>query len=173
MNAMHKIGFLMSLFILTLGFSQCTSPKVIMKIAHTIEVSKTQAYYQKWVAGVRGGGSGTNLYVNKSLVKNKELITAYFKGKSVKFDAITENSNIFIARFKGDANQGYDLNMEAEAINEYGNTTPVKKDSIPFKLANNDAVVSYLDNKVLKFIKLKSIPEKEMLAYPSTHRNQR
>ena len=144
-----------------------------MEVTKTIELSKestSEVYYQHWVAGVRGGGSGTNLFVSKTLFENKELITAYFKGKSVNFDPIHENSNVFIARFKGEANQKYDLNMEAEAINEYGNKTPMKKDSIPFNLAINDAVVSYSENNVLKYIKFKNVPQKEMLAFPSAPR---
>jgi len=164
----------MSLFVLILGFSKCTTTKDTMKIAQSIdlsEASKTQAYYQHWVAGVRGGGSGLDLYIHKSVVKNKKLITAYFKGKSVKLDPIVESSNVYIARFKGESNQRYDLNMEAEAINEYGNTPPIKKDSIPFNLATNDAVISYLENNTLKYLKLINIPEKEMLAYPSAPRN--
>jgi len=174
MNALHRMGFLIPLFILTLGFSQCTSTKETLKITQTIElskVSKTQVYYQNWVAGVRGGGSGMDLYISKSVVGDKKLITAYFKGKSVKFDPMVENSNIYIARFKGEANKRYDINMEADAINEYGNTIPVNKDSIPFKLAPNDAVVSYLENKALKYLKLINIPKKESLAYPSAPRN--
>jgi len=144
-----------------------------MEITKTIEVSKestSEVYYQNWVAGVKGGGSGTNLFVSKAIVKNKELITAYFKGRSVGFDPIHENSNVFIARFKGEANQRYDLNMEEEAINEYGNRTPTKKDSIPFNLAINDAVVSYLENNRLKYIKFTNVPQKEMLAFPSAPR---
>ena len=163
----------MSLSALTLSFSQCTSAKKTLEIAKTIEVSKESAsevYYQNWVAGVRGGGSGTNLFVSKTIVKNKELITAYFKGKSADFDPIHENSNVFIARFKGVANQRHDLNMEAQAINEYGNKAPLKKDSIPFNLAINDAVVSYLDKNVLKYIKFKNVTQKEMLAFPSAPR---
>jgi len=145
-----------------------------MNIAQTIELSelpKNQVYYQNWVAGVKGGGSGTDLYINKSVVGDKKLITAFFKGKSVKFAPVVESSNVYIAHFKGDANQVYDINMEADAINEYGNKAPVKKDSISFDLATNNAVVSYLENNTLKYLELINIPEKEKLAYPSAPRN--
>ena len=168
------MGLLTFLFVLTVGFPQCTSIKGTMSIAETIElseVSKTHVYYQSWVAGVRGGGSGIDLYINNSVVGGKKLITAYFKGRSVEFSIKANNSNIYIAHFKGEANQRYDLNMEAEAINEYGNKVSVKKDSIPFKLANNDAVASYLENNTLKYLKLLNIPKKESLAYPSAPRN--
>ena len=168
-----QLGVFLSLSVLTLSFSQCTSTKNSMEASKTIELTKestSEVYYQNWVAGVRGGGSGTNLFVSKTLVENKELLTAYFKGKSADFDPIHEHSNVFIARFTGEANQRHDLNMEVQAINEYGNKAPLKKDSIPFNLAINDAVVSYLENNVLKYIKFKNVPQKEMLAFPSTPR---
>ena len=170
----QKLGVFLSLSVLTLSFAQCTSTKKTMEITKTIELTKesiSEVYYQKWVAGVRGGGSGIDLYINKSVVGDKKLITAYFKGKSVKFNSIAMNSNVYIAHFNGEANQKYDLNMEADAINEYGNKIPTKKDSIPFKLAINDAVVTYLENNTLMYLKLLNIPKKETLAYPSAPRN--
>jgi len=174
MNKIYRMGLLMTLFVLTVGFPQCTSTKDTMKLTQTIElseVSKTAVYYQNWVSGIKGGGSGMDLYINESVTGNKKLITAYFKGRSVEFSPKADNSNVYIAHFKGESNQKYDLNMEAEAINEYGNTNPVKKDSILFKLTINDAVVSYLENDSLKYLKLLNIPKKESLAYPSAPRN--
>lgn len=145
-----------------------------MEITKTIELTKesvSKVYCQSWVAGVRGGGSGIDLYINKSVVGNKKLVTAYFKGKSVKFNPIPVNSTIYVAHFKGDANQRYDLNMEADAINEYGNKAPIDKAAFPFKLESNEAVVSYLDNTKLKYLKLINITKKESLSYPSAPRN--
>lgn len=145
-----------------------------MEIGRTIELSKgsiTDVYYQGWVAGVRGGGSGTDLYISKSVVGNKQLVTAYFKEKVIDFDTTTKESNMYIARFKGKANQAYDTNMEAEAINEYGNKIPLDKVEFPFKLGPNEAVVSYLENKKIKYLKLINISNKESLAYPSAPRN--
>jgi hypothetical protein len=170
----QKLGIFSSLFVLTLSFSQCASTKKTIEITKTIELSKessSEVYYQNWVAGVRGGGSGTNLYISKSVVENKELITAYFKGKEVVFDTLIKGSKMFIARFKGDANQIFDMEMNADAINEYGNKAVVEKTDFPFNLEPNDAVVSYLENNTLKYLKLINIPKKESLAYPSAPRN--
>jgi len=170
----QKLGVFLSLSVLTLSFAQCTSTKKTMEITKTIELTKesiSEVYYQKWVAGVRGGGSGTDLYISKSAVDNKQLITAYFMNKVVDFDVTTKESSMYIARFKGAANQIYDTNMESEAINEYGNKAPVEKTQFPFKLSTNEAVVSYLENNVLTYLKLTNIPKKESLAYPSAPRN--
>jgi len=174
MKLLQKIGFSVFAFMLTLSFSQCTSTKKTMKIGRTIELTKesnTEVYYQSWVAGVKGGGSGINLFVSKSVVENRQLITAYFKGKVVDFDHVEEGENMYIARFKGEANQVNDINMEAEGINEYGNKAPAEKKDFPFKLAFNEAVVSYLENNTLKYLKLINIHKKELLAYPSAPRN--
>ena len=174
MILLQKIVFSVFVSIITLSFSQCTSTKKTMEIGITIELSKesiTQVYYQNWVAGVRGGGSGTDLFISKSVVGNKQLVTAYFKENIVDFDTTTNESSMFIARFKGKANQIYDTNMNAEAINEYGNKVPVNKVEFPFILRSNEAVVSYLENKKLKYLKLINISKKESLAYPSAPRN--
>lgn len=173
MKLQHAIGFSVLVFALTLGFSQCAGTKNTMKISDTILISKamqSQVYYQSWVAGVRGGGSGTDLYVSKSAVGNKELLTAYFNGNTVDFDPLIGKSQVYIARFKGSANRFKDQVMSADGVQEHVNKVPVKKDSIPFKLGVNEAVVSYLENKKIKHIKLTNIIKKEMLAYPSAPR---
>lgn len=170
----QKLGILLSLSALTLSFSQCTSAKKTMEIKKTIKLSNksnSEVYYQNWMAGVRGAGSGTDLYISKSAVDNKQLITAYFMNRVVDFDVTTKESSMYIARFKGAANQIFDTNMEAEAINEYGNKAPVEKTQFPFKLVANEAVVSYLENKKIMYLKLTNISKKESLAYPSAPRN--
>lgn len=173
MKVQKIIGFSTLVFALTLGFSQCNGAKNVIMISETVTISKalkTQVYYQNWVAGVRGGGSGTDLYVSKSAVVNRELVTAYFRNKEVKFEPLNNNTSVYIARFKGDANQLQDKIMNADGMQEYGNKAPVKVDSIPFVLGVNDAVVSYLENNSMKYLKLVNIPEKPMLAYPSAPR---
>ena len=174
MKLLQKIGFTVFVSILTLSFSQCTSVKKTMEITKIIELPKeltTDAYYQNWVAGVRGGGSGTNLYINKSVVGNKQLIAAYFKEKIVDFEPVTKMGDVYVARFKGKANQIYDMEMNADGINEYGNKAPIEKKDFPFKLAPNEAVVSYIENNIVKYLKLINISKKESLAYPSAPRN--
>ncbi len=174
MNFFQKLGVLLSLSALTFSFSQCASAKKTMEITKTIELSKkssSEVYYQSWVAGVRGGGSGTDLYISKSSVGNKELITAYFMKKIVAFDTLTKGSKMFIARFKGEANKIFDIEMNADAVNEYGNKVLAEKTDFPFNLKPNEAVVSYLENKKIKYLKLTNISKKESLAYPSAPRH--
>jgi len=155
---------------LVLSFSQCSSTKKKIKISDTISVSKalqSEVYYQSWIAGVRGGGSGIDLYISKAAVEDKELITAYFNEKMIDFDSVTKESNMYVARFKNEVNQINDINMDADAINEYGNKVPVKKINFPFSLEFNEAVVSYIENKKTYYLKVINISKKETLAYPS------
>jgi len=164
----------MFVFIVTIGFSQCVSSEKVMKITDTIQLSKeslSKVYYQHWVAGVRGGGSGTNLYVSKSAVGNKQLVSAYFKGKVIDFDPLIKGGNVYVAYFKGTSNLIHDIKMHSDTANEYGNNVPPKKKEFPFKLEANEAIISYLENDEIRYLKLTNIPEKESLAYPSAPRN--
>ena len=38
----------------------------------------TQAYFQKWVAGVKGGGSGTNVHITLTAIKEELKIEEIF-----------------------------------------------------------------------------------------------
>ena len=170
MKLLEKTSLILFVFILQLCLSQCNSTKNTMDMTETIDSSKglnSVIYYQNWVAGIEGGGSGTDLYINKELVAGKELKTAYFKGRIVDFDSSVNQSNFFIARYKGNTNWKKDKNMDADTIKEYGNEAPVDASEFPFNLASNEAMVSYYENGIIKYLKLTNITKKASLAYPS------
>jgi hypothetical protein len=60
--------------------------------------------------------------------------------------------------------------MDHDALKEAVNTPPVK---IPFTLKEDDAVLSYIENNELKFFKISALPEKPLIAYPSSNRNNK
>ena len=65
-----------------ISFSQCSTAKKFQKTS-PFEIG--DVYYQHWVAGIQGGGSGINLFI--PLVSNPNNIvldSIYFKGKQVK-----------------------------------------------------------------------------------------
>ena len=41
----------------------------------------------------------------------------------------------------------------------------------PFELLNDEAVISYLENDIMKYLKLTNISQKESIPYPSAPRN--
>jgi hypothetical protein len=64
-----------------------------------------QASFETWVAGVRGGGSGINFYVDLKTPLNKEieLKKVIFRGYEAIFEKI--DALHFIARIKTEGNQ--------------------------------------------------------------------
>lgn len=171
MNLVYKYRFFFYLFFV---FVHCKSSKEHIKISNEISVTTKDlslVYYETWIAGIQGGGSGTNLFVSKSVLTNKKLISAYFRGKVTDFEVLKPSSVYYIGRFKEEANLKRDLNMDNDVIKEYGNKAPMISLYFPFELLSDEAVVSYLENDIMKYLKLTNISQKESIPYPSAPRN--
>ncbi len=167
----HNIRILLLVFLACI-FIQCNITKSRSKITKII-VSKTttnpKVYSQTWVAGIRDGGSGVNLFIEKSVLGDIIPVQIYFKKEVVN---VEESLNMYVARFKTPINQPKsstinDYNMSNNPKDEYGNKVLKISTKPIFKLANDEAVISYLTNDELQYIKLIKIPEKKALAYPS------
>lgn len=161
------------LFVMLTSFTQCTSSKKISDVNDNQEAYKLEenasftlgeTYFQSWVAGVKGGGSGIHMYINVlTNTNNVVLDSVYFKGLTAKVE-ISKMGHI--ASFKTKANQKEDIVMSNNNNAEYGNQIPIKQ-SFPFELKNNEAVISYTENATLKYLLIKNIKEKSRIEYPS------
>ena len=126
------------------------------------------ATYQKWVAGINGGGSG--IYVDLTLtskqgdVKMKEI---YFNGTSAPLTAIGNGDLQYTASFKTDLNSGDSTIMDSDPIKEAQNTPPEK---FPFELADNEAILNYDYKGKTGFLKIE-MTRKESISYPGTNPN--
>jgi len=148
------------------SFSQCSSAQKLQKEA---PVKLGTAYYQYWVAGIQGGGSGINLFIpteNPSL-KNIHLDSVYFRGKVSKLEFKPNNPSLFIGRFTSLGNQRKDIIMSNKPNAEYGNELPKLKEKIPFDLKENECVVSYIEDDKIKYFQIENIVEKQPELYPS------
>ena len=148
------------------SFSQCSSAQ---KLQREAPVKIDNAYYQHWVAGVQGGGSGINLFIpteNASL-KNILLDSVYFRGNVSRLEVKPNNPTLFIGRFSTRGNQKKDVIMSNEPGAEYGNEIPKKTTKVPFELQENECVVSYKEDDETKYFKIQGIIEKQPLHYPS------
>lgn len=123
-------------------------------------VAITDAYYQRWVGGVQGGGSGTGLYftIDKSLPSDVVLYQLYFRGQKDSIKKIDETN--FFASFRGTANWVRGDETKTSDV------TPIKIE-IPVEIKEDEALIEYSQNKTKKYIKITNLVEKEMLAYPS------
>ena len=152
------------LSILVIGSASCTSSKSLAKpilVIAPIEFDKP--YFQAWIAGVQGGGSGINLFL-PTKETYIELDSVYFRGMVSKLK-IYESG--YVARFKTNLNQGRDLIMSAEEYAEYANTLPDKKTAQWFDIDDNTCVLSYKDEGTIKYFLINNLEEHPTIPYPS------
>lgn len=138
--------------LLGLIFISCGSTNIIA------QDNIQSASYQGWVAGVRGGGSGINFYVEltSELPSNIELKRLIFKGYEVSF---TKQDNLhFQAMIKTPGNQ---QKIEGDDSQTY--TSP--KNALT--LADNEAILIFLKDGKEYQQKITNVTEKPALEYPS------
>ena len=123
-----------------------------------IKESAIVASYQGWVAGVRGGGSGINFYIDlkSELPANIELKKLIFRGYEVPFEK--QDNLHFQAMIKTPGNQE---KIEGDDTQIY--TSP--KNALT--LADNEAILIFLKNGKEYQQKITNVTEKPALEYPS------
>ena len=127
----------------------------------------SQAYFQKWVAGVQGGGSGTNLHITLSNIKEDITIEEMFFGdKIAKANKNPQNVDLYSANFLNDTNR--DIIMDGNAIKEAKNKIPKVS---PFILSENEVVLSYSLKGDVYYYKISNLIEKPIIAYPGSNPN--
>lgn len=163
---MKLLKIIKSLFFLfiSVSFFQCSSGQ---KLQDTAPFKAKDVYFQSWVAGIKGGGSGINIFIPITFQQEKvALDSVYFRGKVAKLEADIKN-NLFIGRFQGETNQQKDLIMSGDSKDEYANRLPDKENTFPFQLNSTDCVVSYIENDIIKYFKIDNIVEKQAQYFPS------
>lgn len=118
-----------------------------------------ESYYQSWVAGVKGGGSGLNIHLTleRKLNKNLEIKGIYFKQHYCNLTVQKENK--YSGYILTDQNRYQNSIVPSQASKEKETT------KIPFILEGNDAVLVYLENKKTRYLKL-ILRKKEMEFLP-------
>lgn len=126
---------------------------------------KSPAYFNTYVAGAPGGGSGVEFYLEiQELPAGITLEKVYFR-KSV--GKLMRGSGNYVARFRTDQGKNRDLVMSSNLEEEAVNTPPVVTNTFPFTIDQNEAGLQYRENGTLKYAILTSIEERESIAYPS------
>ena len=114
-----------------------------------------QAYYEKWVAGVRGGGKGMNFYLDlkSAFPKNTQLKKLIFRGYEVDF--IKQDELHYKASI-----------ITTDISEENPNQTVLASPQVKSKLKDNEAFFLFeMDGRSAqqKYI---NVIEKAMLLYP-------
>ncbi|MFY7987942.1 MAG: hypothetical protein ACOVNP_03600 [Flavobacterium sp.] len=143
-------NYILILFLILV--TSCSSQDKIIK------ESAIAASYQTWVAGVRGGGSGINFYVDlkSELPFNVELKRVIFRGYEVPFEK--QDDLHFFANIKTEANQQKFDGDDSQVF-----TSP--KNALT--LAENEAVLIFAKNGKEYNQKISNVIEKPSLEYPS------
>lgn len=107
-----------------------------------------ESYYQSWVAGVRGGGSGLNIYLTleNSSTKNIQLDGIYFKDSYCKLKSLGDQK--YQCSILMNENRKTNFLKTPIAID----TSGIQKN--PFTIEGDVAVVVYLENTKRKYVKI-------------------
>jgi len=144
-------------------FTQCATGQKIDKAA---PVTFKSPYFQKWIAGIQGGGSGFTVYLPLHHESDVELNEIYFRGKKVEI-LLRSDKPVYVGRYTDPNSVKRDMVMSGDPKEEFKNQVPVIEDKIPFELKGNECVIGYTKNGKKGYFKLDSLEEKELLAYPS------
>ncbi len=127
------------------------------------------AYYQDWIAGVEGGGAGTNIFINfKSIDENVVVQNIYFQNQKLEAKTSQQNLNIVSGHLINVKNKG--VIMDSDPMKEATNTVNEK---FPFQLKENEAVLEYWFKGEKNYFKLSGIQKKELLPYPSANKTEK
>ena len=164
----HFLTFFGMTFLLV-SFSNCGSSQQSNTISFEENPPFTisEIFAQDWVAGIKEGGSGTNVHVTfDNLNENLKIENIYFAKKILLVRQTGNNSMVFVGSYKTVSER--DIIMDSDPIKEAKNT-PIP--SFPFELGSNEAVIKYSEDGTAKFFKVSDVVIKTKIAYPAVNRN--
>lgn len=161
---LNRVYKYVSLLFVLITCTQCASQQIDKK--NPVEIK--DAYFQKWISGIEGGGSGFMVYIEVKEKTDVQLEYAYFKDKKIQLDHKT-NELVYVGHYSI-VSKRPELIMSDNPKEEFKNQLPNVEEKIPFTLKENECMVSYLKNGKKGFFKLQNIAEREMQAYPMQRR---
>ena len=156
-----KTAYTISLFYLSVMIS-CQTPNPTLFVSKP-PISIESPYYQSWVSGVQGGGSGIDVFLP---VKNLEGVTPdslFFRGQGTK--AIYSNPYI-VGHFQTSHNQPQDVILSHDLLAETNNKLFPIGNHTPFELDEKTCVLSYFHQNRRYFYKINNLTERKTVPYP-------
>lgn len=160
LNFLFLIIFVVLILGLLRSCKSCDTNKNTTEFIINPPFSIYKIYYQKWIAGTQGGGSGVNLYVEFSQINKGVLLNEFYFRNNI---AAVKKSNesLYVGHFNANEIRSIqDNDRQNEVIN------PLSFES-QFKLENHEAILSYQYDNVFFYYKISNINEKEIAAYPT------
>ena len=167
MNILRRISFFTIMLLIMVSVSQCSSAQ---KLQNEAPSKFGLVYFQTWVAGVSGGGSGLNLFI-PVMDGSVRLDSVYFRGSVSKLEVKPSNPTLHIGRFDTGFNQAKDIIMHSDSNEEHTNKLSKPARMIPFELKDNECVVSYTKEGKVFYYKIPNVIQKPADNYPSAPPN--
>ena len=152
--------YLLGIFLIC-SLSNCANGQ---KVQEDAPVPFQQAYFSTHTGGVKGAGSGLNLYIPVGSFNDAgiALDSVYFRGRRAALETKPQNENLYIAYFKTSGKEkAPDLIMSSDPREEYGNRPPQIVEEIRFELEEDEAMVSFKKNGKTGYYKITGIEQKE------------
>lgn len=153
---------LITLF-LSISMLSCGSTKSdVLKLDEQTQIK--EIYSQNWVAGVRGGGAGINVFVNLNTPFEEGTVLEKIQFKTYEANFEKTDELRYVARINTGQNKLKGNNVEVTD----------SEDAIP-----NDSQINLKENQAILFFKkegkefskiIENVEEREMIAYPSVRR---
>jgi hypothetical protein len=142
---------------LSIIITSCHSNANIKSISNSNLNLTSPAYFEKWIAGVEGGGSGFNVFLPIKKPSFINFDSIHFRGQCVK--ALHRNNMVF-GRFKSiNNNHSEDIIIE---------NTDHEKNNSHFSLLDNSCVLSYRIQNKRMYYEFKNLDYKPSKPYPVT-----
>ncbi|WP_439129498.1 hypothetical protein [Polaribacter sp.] len=154
---------IISILTILLGFSQCISSKFVKNPSFKVE----KATYNKWSGG-QPGVSGIKLELQLVNALQIEFDSLYFQNKKTKVETRQINNMLQVTgHFSTSIRKNKDLILDADPTKELKNSPPLLQ-NFPFKLKDNEAVLSFKKNNKTHYFKIEEIKETPPSFFPST-----
>ena len=160
---MNNKSRLLFYFLISASFINCSTVKT-NTFTDAAPFIITAPYYNSWIAGIEGGGSGINVFLPVSDTRNIDIDSIHFRGEKA---IVEKKESLIIGRFKTTLNQSRDLIMSSNPKDEFQNKVIYKFDLSPFVLADNECVVSYRLQNKRHYYKISDLKKAPHIAYPS------
>lgn len=143
---------LLPVFAIFMSFSKCEKSQVPTKPPSKIK----EAYSQNWVGG-QPGVKGTLVTLKLEKVSSSIVFDSiFFNEKVTKLDVKKSDDYLILTgKFIEDAYPKKDLILSSDPREEFGNTPPTAKVTVPFEIAKNEAIISYFKDGEKKYFLLK------------------
>lgn len=129
----------------------------------------SESYYQRWTAGVKGGGSGINIYLTlKSDVnldsENIQIEGIYFKEFYTELQFYPPTKFQGAIKTKANSKDAFEL-LQGGSVDKDSTEDVKEKNETPFQLENDEAVISYKEKGVQKYVKI-TLVKKDLMNQP-------